>query len=113
MSEQRTSDPETPPRQGGPAHQGERPGARRPAFRPRFTIGIFYLVIFFFAFSFIQLLPDLIGIMTEMPPGPAQQHAAERVAREGSSPLISAVLSLIATSLGSYFEVLPGMREGS
>jgi hypothetical protein len=59
------------------------------------------------------VLPDLIGVMNEMPPGPAQQQAAARVARDGASPLISAALSLVATSLGSYFQVLPGMREGS
>jgi hypothetical protein len=117
MSEQRSSGQETPSEQGGSAGQGAGQGesrrGRAATFRPRFTIGVFYLVVFFFLFSFIQVLPDLIGVLTEMPTGPAQQQAAERVARDGSSPLTSAVLSLVATSLGSYFELLPGMREGS
>ena len=90
------------------------PPRRRPPppFRPRFTIGIFYLVIFFFLFSFLQVLPDLIDLLGSMPPGPAQERAAEDVAREGVNPLVSVVLSLIATSLGSYYQVLPGMRTG-
>jgi hypothetical protein len=90
------------------------PGPTRPTptFRPRFTIGIVYLVIFFVLFSFLQVLPSLLDLLAELPPGPAQEKAAERIMREGSSPLISLVLSLAATSLGSYFQVLPGMREG-
>ena len=91
-----------------PTHQ------RGPAltFRPRFTIGLFYLVTFFFLFSFLQILPDLIGLLSEMAPGQAQERAAEQLAREGVSPLASLLLSAVATSLGSYFQVLPGMREG-
>lgn len=71
------------------------------------------MVGFFILFSFLQVLPDLIAILSEMQPGPAQQREAERVAREGSSPIVSLALSLAATSLGSYLKVLPGMRVGS
>jgi len=89
-----------------------RPPQRRapPPFRPRFSIGIAYLAVFFVLFSFLQVLPGLIELLGSMQPGPEQQLAAERVMREGTSPLLSVVLSLGATALGSYYQVLPGMR---
>ena len=88
----------------------ERSAKRRPPpFRPRFTIGIFYLVLFFFLFSFLQILPDLIALL-EMPAGPEQQNAAQEASHRSSSPLASALLALLATSAGSYYRVLPGMK---
>jgi len=92
-------------------HPTRRTGSA-PSFRPRFTIGLFYLVTFFFLFSFLQILPDLIGLLSEMEPGPAQERAASQLAREGVSPLTSILLSVAVTSLGSYLQILPGMREG-
>jgi len=81
-----------------------------PSFTPRFTIGMFYLVAFFFLFSFLQIMPDLLQVLGNVPPGPTQQRVAARVVRESYSPLASLVLSVVTTSLGAYFEVLPGMR---
>jgi hypothetical protein len=81
-----------------------------PSFAPRFTIGIFYLVAFFFLFSFLQVMPELLQVLGDIPPGPAQQRVAERVVRESYSPLTALVLSVATTSLGAYYEVLPGMR---
>ncbi len=80
-----------------------------PPFRPRFTIGIFYLVVFFFLFAFLQVLPDLIALLGR-PPGPEQEEAARQAARSGTNPLLSALLALVATSLGSYYQILPGMK---
>ncbi len=88
------------------------PSPAPPPFRPRFTIGLFYLVVFFFLFSFLQVLPGLIEVLSSMPPGPEQEREAARVARQSVRPLASVALSLGATSLGSYFRVLPGMRVG-
>ncbi len=88
------------------------PRRRTPAFRPRFTIGLLYLVGFFFLFSFLQVLPELVLLLSDMPAGPAQEQAASAIAREGTNPLLSALLSLVATLLGSHYEVLPGMRAG-
>jgi hypothetical protein len=84
--------------------------SRPPPFRPRFTIGIAYLATFLVLFSFLQVLPDLIGLLGSMPPGPEQQTAAEAIMRDGSSPFVSLVLSLGVTALGSYYQLLPGMR---
>lgn len=65
---------------------------------------------FFLLFAFLQVLPDLVGLLGSMEPGPEQQQAAERIMREGSSPLVSLVLSLGATALGTWYRLLPGMR---
>jgi len=83
---------------------------RPPPFRPRFTLGVLYIAAFFVLFQFLQVLPGLIDLLGSMAPGPEQQMAAQRVMREGSSPLLSLALALAATSLGSYYQVLPGMR---
>ena len=96
------SEKKTPPRSGIPRRNP-------PPFRPRFTIGFFYLVVFFFLFAFLQILPDLIALL-DRPPGPEQEEAALQAARSGTSPLASALLALIATSLGSYYRILPGIR---
>jgi hypothetical protein len=82
-----------------------------PSFRPRFTLGIVYIVFFFFLFSILQVLPDLVAVFSEMQPGPAQERAAAQLAQEHVSPLTSLLLAVAATSLGSYLQVLPGMRE--
>ncbi len=87
-----------------------RPRRSPPPFRPRFTLGILYLAVFFVLFSFLQVLPELIDLLGSVPPGPEQEEAAARVMQEGMNPLISLALSLAATSLGSYYKVLPGMR---
>ncbi len=94
--------PENPP-------PGRSAGRRPPPFRPRFSIGVFYLVVFFFLFSFLQVLPELLALL-EMPPGAEQEQAALEAARESSSPLTALLLSLGATSLGSYYRILPGMK---
>lgn len=70
------------------------------------------MAVFFLLVSFLQVLPGLVDLLGSMPPGPAQGQAAREVMREGSSPLISLLVALAFTSLGAYYQVLPGMREG-
>ncbi len=50
--------------------------------------------------------------LLEMPPGPDQERAALEATRSASNPLAAALLSLVATSLGSYYRILPGMKVG-
>jgi len=92
-----------------PPTKSKQPIRKPPPFRPRFTIGIFYLVVFFFLFSFLQILPDLIALLG-MPPGQDQQAAAAEAARRNSNPLAASLLALLATSILSYYRVLPGMK---
>ena len=52
-----------------------------PAFAPRFTLSLLYMVVFFFLYALILILPALLGILEQVAPGPEQQAAAERAAR--------------------------------
>jgi len=83
---------------------------RPPGFRPAFTLSLLYVVVFFFVYAFLMVLPQLLDLLSSMPPGPEQEQAATRVAREGTHPLVAFVLSLATTALGAHFQVLPGMR---
>ena len=89
------------------------PRRRAPTFRPRFTIGIAYLVGFFFLYAIILLIPALTDVLASVPPGPEQEEIAKDIARRTFQPLLPTAvgLSLISTLLGAYFEVLPGLRE--
>lgn len=69
------------------------------------------MVVFFFFFAFVQILPDLISLL-DLPPGPEQETAARELARQKSNPLLSIILSVAATGAGAYYEILPGLKEG-
>ena len=86
------------------------PARPKAQFRPRFAIGILYLAGFFFAFAFLQILPELIALL-ELAPGPEQERAAKEMAQAKSNPLLTLILSVLATAAGAYYEVLPGLRE--
>lgn len=86
---------------------------RRPApFRPRFTVGIIYLVGFTLFFMMAMVGPDLLAVLTAGGDEAAMQQRAAEVARANARPHVALALSLLATALGGYFEVLPGLREG-
>ena len=89
------------------------PRRRGPTFRPRFTIGIAYLVGFFFLYAVLLLVPALTDVLATVPPGPEQEEVAKEVAQRTFRPLlpVAAGLSLISTLLGAFFEILPGLRE--
>ena len=86
---------------------------RPPAFRPSFTLALLYLVGFFFLFAFLLILPELLAVLRDSPPGPDQQRIAEQVAREAFAPraLYAVVLSVTCVGLGSYLRILPGVRR--
>ena len=85
---------------------------RAPGFRPRFTIGFASLAIFTLLFSFLMILPDMLDVMRMGGDEEAQYQRAMEVARAQSRPYWAVMLSLVATGLGAWFEVLPGLREG-
>lgn len=91
-----------------------RPAQRRRAapFRPRFTIGILYLAGFALLFMLMMLMPDLLDVLAAGGDEPTMQRRAQEVARENARPQLALGLSLLATALGGYFQVLPGLREG-
>jgi hypothetical protein len=99
--------PEAPPR---------RPP--RPVFRPRFTLSLLYLAFFFFLFGMIFALPDLLQGARELGPGPeeltpeeiAQARNTAREALRGGRLFLALALAVVATGLGSYARLLPGLR---
>ena len=82
--------------------------------QPRFTLYILYLAGFFLLYAMLLILPDLLDVLESMPPGPEQEEAATRVAREAVRPhLLPALAMALATAgLGAYYRVLPGLRAG-
>jgi len=98
----------------GPRESPNRGASRRraPTFQPRFTLSLLYLAGFFFLYAILLILPELLGVLAEVAPGPEQQELAREVAREAARPrlVIAAALSLLTTAAGGYYRVLPGMR---
>ena len=88
------------------------PRRRGPAFRPRFTISIFYLAGFALFFMMAMILPDLLDVLSSGGDEATLQRRAAEVARAKARPHVAILLSLLATGLGGYYEVLPGLREG-
>jgi len=92
--------------------------SRRPAFRPRFTLTLLYLAFFFVLFAMILALPDLLEGARNLGPGPKELTPEElarardmtRDALQGGRLLVALALAVIATGLGSYARVLPGLR---
>ena len=64
-------------------------------------------------FAFLLILPDLLAVLRDIPPGPEQEQMAREVARQAAKPrLLWAVgLALGAVGLGAYLEVLPGLKR--
>ena len=88
-------------------------GRRPPAFRPHFTLGLIYLVVFFMLFAIVLILPSLLEVLARVPPGPEQEQAAYEIAREVARPRLygAMALSVATVVLGTYYQILPGMKE--
>ncbi len=88
------------------------PRRHGPAFRPRFTISILYLAGFALVFMGLMCLPGFIEVLAAGGDEETITRRAAEVARANARPPIALLLSLLATGLGGYYEVLPGLREG-
>ncbi len=88
------------------------PPRRAPAFRPRFTIGILYLVLFAAVFMVLMSLPGLLEVLEAGGDEETLTLRAAEVTRANARPYAALALSLLVTGLGAYYEVLPGLREG-
>lgn len=88
------------------------PRRRPPAFRPSFTLSALYMAGFFFLFAMLFVMPELLRVLREVPPGPEQQAIAQEAAAAAARPrLIYAVLAALATvGLGAWLQILPGLR---
>jgi hypothetical protein len=91
-----------------------------PVFRPRFTLTLLYLAFFFFLFGILLALPELLEGARDLEPGPEELTPEEldraretaREALRGGRLLVALALAVIATGLGAFARVLPGLREG-
>jgi hypothetical protein len=88
-------------------------GRRAPEFRPHFTIGLIYLIVLFFLFALLLILPSLLEVLADVPAGPEQEKIAYEVARQVARPRLysAAALSVATVLIGGYYKVLPGMRS--
>ena len=86
-----------------------------PTFQPRITVGLFYIVAFFFLYCMALVAPELWAI-TE-PASPEQEEAlkkaAEEVVRLALRPRLPIALAaaVVTTGLGAKMGLLPGMRR--
>ena len=89
------------------------PRRRPPAFRPSFTLALLYLLVFFVIFAMLLVLPELLSVLRDAPPGPAQQHAAEALVHKVAGPRLPWALALAVgtLALGAWLQVLPGLRQ--
>ena len=93
-----------------------------PAFAPRFTLSLIYLFGFFFLYCVLLILPVLFEVQQGLPPdvdtnpaaGEAAVQAAAAAAQAAFQPRIwiAILASVLTTTLGAHFRVLPGLREG-
>ena len=84
-----------------------------PVFRPRFSLGLLYLVGFFFLYALILVLPALTDILAQVPPGPEQEELARQASQKAIRPLLPVAggLALVSTLVGAHFQILPGLRD--
>lgn len=84
----------------------------RPPFQPRFTLGLFYLFVFFFLYCLLLVSPQLYEAAQSVPPGPEQEEVAKQMVREAIRPRlwIALVASVATTAIGARSGWLPGMR---
>jgi hypothetical protein len=80
---------------------------------------LLYLAFFFFLFGMLLALPDLLEGARDLGPGPEELTPEEldraretaRDALRGGRLLVALALAVIATGLGAYARILPGLRE--
>ena len=89
---------------------------RRPppvGFQPRFTLGLLYVVGFFFLFCLAFIGPALFEVFSTVPPGPEQERMAKEVAKETVQPRLWVALLLAAftVGVGSALGLLPGLKR--
>ena len=78
-------------------------------------MAVLYVGGFFVVFAFLLILPELLAVLRDVPPGPEQERIAHEVAQRAAGPrlLWALGLALAALGLGSYLQVLPGLKRPS
>ncbi len=87
---------------------------RAPAFEPRFTLGLLYLLGFFWLYCLLWVTPPLLELLGSLPPGaeqdPRSLEAAGALARRSLEGwwLLALAAALATTALLSRLRLLPG-----
>jgi hypothetical protein len=90
--------------------------APAPAFRPAFTLLMLYFFAFFVFFAVLLALPALLDGMQTLPPAKTleeERAAGAEIAKHAvEGKLFFAVIaSFVATGIGSYARILPGVKR--
>jgi len=95
------------------ARRSAPPRRRPPTFEPRFTLILVYLAAFFVLYAMLLVLPELLDVLGNMPPGPAQEEAAREATRDALRGRLLWVflLALVTSAVGAHYRVLPGLRS--
>ena len=85
---------------------------RAPTFRPSFTLALVYLLAFTLLYAFLLIMPELLGVLRDVPPGPEQEEIAREVAQRAFAPraAYALLLALASVGLGAWLQLLPGMK---
>jgi hypothetical protein len=92
------------------------PSRRTQPFRPRFTLTLLYLAVFFLLYGLLFSAPDLAPLLGEegraLSPEALQQRAQEATQQtmRGKVPLAFAA-AVVTVGLAAWRRALPGMRE--
>jgi hypothetical protein len=93
------------------------PRHRTQPFRPRFTLMLLYLALFYVVFALLIALPYLLAAVQTLPPGGAELTPEElELARDTARRAFAgkahwaALASVLATGAGAWYGKLPGLR---
>jgi hypothetical protein len=92
--------------------------SRSQPFRPRFTLMLFYVALFFFVYALLFALPGLVAGARELGPGPgelspeelAQAKEITQRALGGGKLFVALAASLATVGFAAWRRALPGMR---
>ena len=87
-----------------------------PQLQPRFTLGILYVLGFFFLYCLAFVTPALLELLETLPPDLSEEEANARgaeVAQRIVQPRLLAALAaaILTTGLGIWRRILPGYRH--
>jgi len=94
---------------------GETTRRRPEPFRPRFTIMILYLAVFFFLFGLLLAVPDLMEVIRQadaLPEAELRERSRQITQRSlgGGRVYLALAASAVCVGLGAWQRALPGLR---
>jgi hypothetical protein len=75
------------------------------------ALGMLYILALFFAYALLLVLPEMLDVLAEVPPGPAQEKIAKEAVHEafGGKFYIALGGAICTVLLGAHLQVLPGL----